>query len=102
MPDTKLTIPTIHIGGSGKAALVKQYRDAQLAVAKAAYAIRDAQDEVQQAYPHGRDYYTQAGATINKAMEEHETRKRAMQTAYDSFLKLYIEFGALVTEIEKQ
>lgn len=68
----KLTTPTVHLNGTGRDGLVKQYEDAWMALGKAVEALCNAA-------PHGRDYYVQnheLGDAYTKARDEHDYRVR--------------------------
>ena len=63
----KLQHPTIHLNGSGRAALLEQYTQA----ANAARALLEA---LSAASPNGRDYYPQGAAALSQASREHVAR----------------------------
>lgn len=62
-----LTIPTIHLNGTSKGALIEGYQ-------KARSAIREAMDALIECRPNGRDYYPQGEDAISIADREHQDR----------------------------
>lgn len=68
----ELTYPTVHLNGSSKDDLVRQQRTARRA-------LQTALDTLQQASPHGRDYYVQGPDALRKAMAAHEARIAKVQ-----------------------
>jgi hypothetical protein len=80
-----LTLPTVHLNGTGRAGLTKLNSDAALAV-------QTAIDAVSAAAPHGRDYYPQdgkvLGPTYKKARTEHEERLAKLKAVLDDFYKI--------------
>jgi hypothetical protein len=82
-----LTVPTVHLNGTGETGLVEPLR--------AAYAaIRDALGALNEAAPHGRDYYLTTGA-YERARDEHLDRVRRLESVGDELI-------ALAREIQKQ
>lgn len=78
-----LTLPTVHLNGTGRAGLTKLNSDAALAVQAAIEAVSAAA-------PHGRDYYPQdrgniLGPTYKKARTEHEARLAKLKSVLDDF-----------------
>lgn len=69
-----MTKPIIHLNGSGKDNLLRQYTEALDAIATA-------QEKLQECLPHPRDYYVspQAGAYEN-ARIEHLARLQMVET----------------------
>jgi hypothetical protein len=66
----ELVMPTIHLNGTGRQALVEQY-------ANAVEALQTALDKVRAAAPHGRDYYPQdgehpEGTMLRSAQRQHQ------------------------------
>jgi hypothetical protein len=63
MPQTndELTVPTLHLNGSGYDNLYGDYREAL-------QALQDAKDKLPR--PHGRDYYVQDDQAFTKAREQ--------------------------------
>jgi hypothetical protein len=53
-----MTVPTVHLNGTGREGLRRKYRTAYLTLTPAIEALR-------QTTPHGRDYYPQDGGTTN-------------------------------------
>lgn len=64
---TGLAVPTIHLNGSGKKNLTEQLENAVIA-------LNNALDALQQAAPHGRDYYPQGDDAYNLAARQHRSR----------------------------
>ncbi len=62
-----LTVPTVHLNGSGGAALLQGYTEA-------AKALREALGLLENTSPNGRDYYPQGPEAIGRAQTEHQTR----------------------------
>ncbi len=78
-----ITLPTVHLNGTGRAQLLCQNKDALIAVRKAITAV-------QAAAPHGRDYYTQDPVTsYTKAREEHAVRLRALEKIESELIEIY-------------
>lgn len=71
--EKQLTIPTVHLNGSGGKSLLDGYLKAMGAIS---HAIRACQETA----PHGRDYYVQSGHTLCQAMEEHVSRLATLQS----------------------
>jgi hypothetical protein len=67
-----LTIPSIHLNGTSRDALVEGYCDA-------IDALHDAGRKLAASYPNGRDYYIQGQEAVQLAMAEHETRMRKLK-----------------------
>jgi hypothetical protein len=62
-----MMLPTVHLNGTSKEALLDGYCDALTA-------LHGAVSKVQAAGPNGRDYYPQGDKAIQTAMAEHEAR----------------------------
>lgn len=69
---TTLTVPTVHLNGTGQKGLLEQLETAISAVDAAT-------DAVAQAAPHGRDYYVQGPDAYSKARAEHDARLAKLQ-----------------------
>lgn len=67
MTTNELMIPTVHLNGTSKDALVEQ-------LCAAIYSVHEAGRKLAAACPNGRDYYTQDGNAIGKALAQHEAR----------------------------
>jgi hypothetical protein len=63
----QLTIPTIHMNGSGQRHLTQAYAEARDAVVAAIASLSPIA-------PHGRDYYPQGDGALEKAIVEHRSR----------------------------
>lgn len=68
--------PSIHMNGSGKQHLMDQYR-------AALYALNSALNALNDAYPHGRDYYVQGDDVIYTACREQDARIAAVKKVRD-------------------
>lgn len=62
-----LCIPTVHMNGTPKQALIDAHLDAL-------YAIRLARKSLSECAPNGRDYYPQGGQAAFDALEAHQKR----------------------------
>ena len=70
-------LPTLHLNGSGLDNLLEQRRDVL-------HALRDLQDALAHARPHGRDYYVNPDPdALNKARAVHEARTAQVQDMVD-------------------
>lgn len=67
--NTDLTIPTLHLNGSGYDNLYKDYRAAIEAVQEARRALP---------VPHGRDYYVAEDGAFEKAREQFQAQRRKL------------------------
>jgi phosphoribosylformylglycinamidine (FGAM) synthase-like enzyme len=79
-----LKIPTVHLNGTSKRALIDGYADAALAIDEAARKLAAAA-------PNGRDYYVQEPGAINIAMDQHEARMRKLREVRDELEAIAIE-----------
>lgn len=76
-----MIIPTVHINGTGREALVAQQ--------SAAYqALLQALSDMREATPHGRDYYVQQPDGLRQAQLEHDSRMQRVQAVADEYLEL--------------
>jgi hypothetical protein len=62
-----LMVPTVHLNGTSRDSLLEGYKHA-------ANAVRDAIIALDEAAPHGRDYYPQGKGSIDQAIQEHRER----------------------------
>jgi hypothetical protein len=84
MSDTKLTVPTVHLNGTGKAGLIKQYEEA-------GSALYEAISKLRATAPHGRDYYVQKDpAALQKATAEHCARLEKLASVLEEVQELAI------------
>lgn len=84
-----LTVPTVHLNGSGKENLVGPLREAYKALTEACRALNATA-------PHARDYYVQKDPeAYEKARKEHEARGRALVGVMD-------ELAILAYEVQDQ
>jgi len=67
---SELTIPTVHLNGSGAKNLNEQYRGALEALREARRAIP---------VPHGRDYYLQEKGAFERARAQFEGQLRKLE-----------------------
>jgi hypothetical protein len=84
---SSMTVPTVHLNGTGRESLRQQYQAAYLTLAPAIAAL-------QQTTPHGRDYYPQDDGQINgpayqAARAEHAERIHRLETVQQELLALY-------------
>lgn len=76
-----MTVPTVHLNGTSRQALLDGYQ--------AAYeAVREAYATLQGTYPNGRDYYPQGPLAIAGAMAEHEARLAKLRTVQEELDQL--------------
>ena len=66
-----ITVPTVHLNGTSRAALLHGYTEAIAKIDEAVTAVRAAA-------PHGRDYYPQGEDAGITAMREHTARVRKL------------------------
>lgn len=65
----KLTIPTVHLNGSGYDNLMEQYRTALEKIREARRALP---------VPHGRDYYVQEDGAFERSRQQYEAQRRRL------------------------
>lgn len=82
-----MIFPTVHLNGTSKEELARQYNAAYDAL-NAAYAV------MKLSAPNGRDYYPQGNEALDKAMQEHWDRLRRVTTLQNEFEEIIgaIEF----------
>jgi ketosteroid isomerase-like protein len=73
--------PTVHMNGSGKKRLVEQYSNAM-------HALNNAIQALNEAYPHGRDYYVQGDGVIDAACREQDARIKAVRTVRNDIMDI--------------
>ena len=78
----KLAEPTIHLNGSSRERLAELYRAAYRALATAVEKLDDAA-------PHGRDYYPQGPEAFSQAQAEHRARMEAVERVKAEIQTLY-------------
>jgi len=76
-----MKFPTIHLNGTGRNALIEQYR-------ASLHAVNEAIEVLRQNGPHGRDYYTQEEDTFGWAVNEHMDRIAAMVKVKDELVQI--------------
>jgi hypothetical protein len=74
--------PTIHLNGTGRATLSREYGE----VVEKLRAALTALDELT---VNGRDYYPQGPDAVQQAIEEHRARYRQVQAVYDDMWAIY-------------
>ena len=62
-----MPMPTVHLNGASRESLVQQRTDV-------ADALRDVEKAIGQAWPHGRDYYTQGPDALSAAQQAWRER----------------------------
>lgn len=77
----KLTLPLIHLNGSGVENLSNLNRKAAGAIETAIRALTDAS-------PHARDFYPLGDDAYRKARAEHEARLDALQAIFDELITI--------------
>ena len=87
MTSKTLAGPMVHLNGTSRDELLRQYSDAL-------YALSNALDAIGRATPHGRDYYIQENADkeLDQAKAEHRSR-------LDRILAIQAEYEQLVERI---
>lgn len=70
-----MIIPTIHLNGTGRQALIDELAEAGSAL-RLAMAAHDA------ACPNGRDYYPQGPDAFTAAVREHDSRGARLRSVY--------------------
>jgi hypothetical protein len=86
--NTTLTVPIVHLNGSGKKNLTEGF-------CEAGRAVNEAIDELCKIRPHGRDYYIAEAGTYEKACREHEARIATLKRVSD-------ELTALALAVDEQ
>lgn len=77
-----MMLPTVHLNGTSKAELMRQFGGA-------IDAIRTAQDAIGDASPNARDYYVQGENAFSRACAEHRARASRLadiRREYESIL----------------
>jgi hypothetical protein len=70
-PDKELAVPTIHLNGTSKEALIEQ-------LLEAGSAIRVAVEKLNAAWPNGRDYYVQSPRAYAEADSQWNERRKKL------------------------
>lgn len=81
MADTELTIPTVHLNGSGYDNLYKDYREAL-------EAVKTAKEKLPR--PHGRDYYVMEDGAFEKAREQFSAQLRKLNKIEDELTQILL------------
>lgn len=79
----RLTIPTIHLNGTSRNELHRQWSEAW-------DAIQIAYEAIKQSGPNGRDYYLDGPQALSAAVGDHMRRLQRIQDVMDEF-QLLIE-----------
>ena len=75
-------VPTVHLNGTSRAELLREYENA-------IRGVRDAIAAVEGAAPHGRDYYL--NGTLTQAQREHASRVARLVTVQRELERIYEE-----------
>ena len=86
-----MIFPTVHLNGTSGADLLSQTVDAMLA-------LSDAMKALQNAGPHGRDYYVQGPRAIDAAMSEHRARLAQLEAVQADLVAIYESIDAQMIE----
>ncbi len=78
-----MMIPTVHLNGTSKADLVKQYAEARLAV-------RNAIEALAAANPNARDYYPQGDRAYSAAAKQHARRIQLLAEVSEELSAIYL------------
>ena len=80
--------PTIHLNGTGRATLCREYGDV---VEKLDAAVK----ALQELTVNGRDYYPQGESAVQRALDEHAARVQAVRAVYNDMFAIfyYLEMG---------
>lgn len=81
-PTWAIAVPTVHLNGTGREALERQYFEAAKATTKALQALREAA-------PNERDYYVQGSDAFKRARREHEDRVARMESVKEELYHLH-------------
>lgn len=68
-----MRLPTIHLNGTSREALLRD-------IATTVHALREALSALSKGYPNARDYYPQGPDAIGEAQREHEDRMRRVRS----------------------
>lgn len=79
-PDEPLTMPTLHLNGSGYRNLDKQYREALTK-------IEEAYDSIP--VPHARDYYVQDDGAFERARDQFQKRSENLMAVRNELHEIY-------------
>jgi hypothetical protein len=74
-----MIFPTIHMNGTSRESLSKDYMEAYIA-------IRDAMDVLAKAGPNGRDYYPQGPEAIVRAQEHHRDQMMRLNSVAEELI----------------
>lgn len=81
MSNIKLVGPHVHLNGTSRESLIKQYMES-------ATKVREALDTVAQNAPHKRDYYPLGDAVWNRAWAQHDHRVQVLRAIYSDLMKI--------------
>ena len=88
MSTSDLKVPTIHLNGTSKDALIESY-------CEAIDALHEAGRKIAAAYPNARDYYVQGPDAACAAMRQHELRLEKLKS-------IVTELETMVQAIDRQ
>lgn len=77
-----LAVPTIHLNGTSKKALIEDLE-------KAVHALRAAVKAVAEASPNARDYYLQGHGAFPRATKEHASRLERVQSVEKELMTIW-------------
>ena len=79
---SQLIIPTVHLNGTSRQALVDGYNEACTALQGALGALQDAE-------PNARDYYPQGDGVFAAARAQHAERIAVVRKVFDELQTIY-------------
>ena len=79
-----MMVPTIHLNGTSREALLEQ-------VCNAGHAARILADALSEMAPNGRDYYPQGDHAYPQARAEHDARLNALTAVQQDLEAMYLE-----------
>jgi hypothetical protein len=82
-----MVIPTVHLNGTSKEALLSQLSAAICALGKALESLAEAS-------PHSRDYYIQEAGAFVRAEQEHAARISSVMVVRDELASIYAQVSS--------
>lgn len=79
-----MMLPTVHLNGTSREALLEQTRTAY-------GAVQDALEAVAQAAANARDYYVQGPDAYNTARREHDERLDRLRSVMTELMYIFVE-----------
>jgi hypothetical protein len=76
--------PSVHLNGTSRDALVRQYEAAE-------QGLRAALEGLCETAPNGRDYYVQGGGAFAEAQDAHYSRVDRVRAVLDEIEALHLE-----------